>query len=350
VVGATARGSAHESGGLPNQDSFGWAPDGHRLGGPFVLAVADGHGSAASYRSAEGSAVAVRVALAEGAGFLAAHRGDRPDALVAALRGTLGVAVVDRWQSEVLDLAVTTPDERLPEERFGRLRVFGSTVVVAVIADHAIGILQLGDGDALILDRAAGARTVVADDPRLRLNVTTSLCMPDAVAQIRYAAVPRTGTGPLVVMLSTDGYSNSFATRQGFLEVAPDLWNRLLADGPQQVADQLGGWLGRSAEVGGDDVTLVAALADLPEGSAARTPVPLPARSAQTPPGPVPRQATGAGTHPGQPGPTPPVLAARRQPALTVPLTGPAAGPPATPAPSPSAGSPPADSPSARPW
>jgi serine/threonine protein phosphatase PrpC len=58
VAGRSVRGASHQRRGAPNQDAIIWAPD---HGGTVILAVADGHGSRASYRSGTGSALAVQV-------------------------------------------------------------------------------------------------------------------------------------------------------------------------------------------------------------------------------------------------------------------------------------------------
>lgn len=61
AFGASVRGATHAQRDLPNQDALAWAPpDGH--GPPLVLALADGHGEARSFRSHHGARLAVQAA------------------------------------------------------------------------------------------------------------------------------------------------------------------------------------------------------------------------------------------------------------------------------------------------
>src|SRR5438046_10718317 len=62
VFGKSVRGAAHTRKGLPNQDCIGWWPE-DKSGPVVVLAVADGHGSARSFRSATGARLAVQAAV-----------------------------------------------------------------------------------------------------------------------------------------------------------------------------------------------------------------------------------------------------------------------------------------------
>ena len=62
---------------------------------------------------------------------------------------------------------------------------------------------------------------------------------------------------PALIMMSTDGYSNSFSSDADFHKVGPDLLRILRTDGPQEVSGLLAGWLSEaSAKGSGDDVTL----------------------------------------------------------------------------------------------
>ncbi len=62
VTCASAHGATHKRKGLPNQDSFDFWPESGE-GAPLVVAVADGHGSARSFRSDVGAAIATSVAV-----------------------------------------------------------------------------------------------------------------------------------------------------------------------------------------------------------------------------------------------------------------------------------------------
>src|SRR5438105_845006 len=62
VTGKSVRGASHERSGLPNQDAIAWAPE-SGAGSRLIVAVADGHGSARSFRSQTGAEMAVHTAI-----------------------------------------------------------------------------------------------------------------------------------------------------------------------------------------------------------------------------------------------------------------------------------------------
>ena len=64
---------------------------------------------------------------------------------------------------------------------------------------------------------------------------------------------------PALILLSTDGYSNSFQDEAGFLKVGSDLLHmiRTTAGGLDMVKEHLVAWLTESTYAGsGDDITV----------------------------------------------------------------------------------------------
>ena len=239
VAGASVRGASHERSGLPNQDAVAWAS----VDAGVVVAVADGHGSPRSPHSDVGARLAVDTAVRLGGGFLEGE--------ASALEASFVPALVGGWADAVRAEAAWQPgdDDLLP---------FGSTVLVALLGERTAGLVQLGDGDIVTVSSAGVAARPLPPDPRLIANQTTSLCTPTAVADVRVAAVDLAVVS--LVLLSTDGYGNSFADDTGFLAAGPDLLARVEQDGLDDVAGQLPGWLAESAQVAGDDVTLAMAV------------------------------------------------------------------------------------------
>ena len=64
-LGKSVQGTSHKRNHLPNQDAVKWFPGYPDVaeGLPIILAVADGHGSAKSFRSHKGSEIAVETAI-----------------------------------------------------------------------------------------------------------------------------------------------------------------------------------------------------------------------------------------------------------------------------------------------
>src|SRR5262249_16620727 len=78
-MGVSATGPRHIAQGKSCQDAFAWRPDGSAL--PACLAVADGHGSADSFRSERGSRFAVEIATEALERYLIAHETSMPSLL-----------------------------------------------------------------------------------------------------------------------------------------------------------------------------------------------------------------------------------------------------------------------------
>lgn len=259
--GVSRRGSSHERTGAPNQDAYAV----QRVGSSVVAAVADGHGGRRYVRSQVGSALAVRLAAEIGAELLSTRRPDASEAaraLPARLLPAWRAAVDTHYHQNPL-----TPDEteRAGTEQLDPAILYGATLIVALAAHDVVAVAQIGDGSAL---GAAphGVEHLVPGDDRLVANETTSLCLPNALADFRW------GTGHFetgsAVLLSTDGYGNSFASEGWEEEVMSDLVTELDSHGFEEVAASMGSWAGDSAAVGGDDVTLVLLSRTLPARTA----------------------------------------------------------------------------------
>src|SRR4051812_1331955 len=100
VSGVSVRGAGHVRGGLPNQDALAWLPaDGTGL--PLSVAVADGHGSAKSFRSEVGARQAAELAAAMLQELLAACAGAHPSAVKRTVEESLPRELVRRWTAGV---------------------------------------------------------------------------------------------------------------------------------------------------------------------------------------------------------------------------------------------------------
>jgi hypothetical protein len=117
--------------------------------------------------------------------------------------------------------------------------------------------LQLGDGDIVAVNDRGEVRKPVAKDDRLLGNETTSLCLARAAQDMRVTVAPIDGDIPALVVVSTDGYANSFRDEEGFLKVGADLLEMIRADGLDPIAKSLADWLNDTSQHGsGDDITV----------------------------------------------------------------------------------------------
>jgi serine/threonine protein phosphatase PrpC len=270
---ASVRGAAHERDGRPNQDSAGLQrPD--RRGQPLLLAVADGHGSARSFRSDRGSAFATTCALSSLGDFLRRHGPGTP---LSRLRRQLAAhwprMIVSRWRKMVFQDLLREPftafefapfPEAPPvaalghELPFGAYLAYGATLVVTAVTSRHIFYAQLGDGDILLVHEDGRVSRPWPREHAFFATETISLCSPGAFRHFRCRVDPlRGGVAPALVLLSTDGYANCFSDDEGFFQVGADLLDYLREGGPSYVGEKLEPWLRESSHDGsGDDITV----------------------------------------------------------------------------------------------
>lgn len=266
IIGHSALGASHARKGLVNQDAIKWIPpDGSDA--RVALSVADGHGSARSFRSATGSRFAVEVALA-----LAAPIIEQSDLGLPLVKNRLEEAapqqLVRDWRVKVeadLEQNPFSEEELLRvQDREGRpalesveknpLLAYGSTLLTVIVTQSFAVFWQIGDGDMVTVSATGDVSRPLRGDDRLVADETMSLCSPDAW---RYFRVGVLGTPAPMVMLSTDGLSNSFQDDEGFFKFGSDVRGIIAAEGVDAVADKLPSWLDEITKQGsGDDISL----------------------------------------------------------------------------------------------
>lgn len=292
VIGKTVRGAAHMRAKLPNQDALcWWSEAGDKL--PLIVAISDGHGSENSFRSNIGSQFAVKTALTVIKQFLEGQSGlndlsaikrtaeerlpqelvrswhqkvqehikDNEDLSTSELK-RLSQDIVKNWQAEQVSQKTITTKDSNPKTKPStniptHLLAYGATLLIVVITEAFIIYLQLGDGDILTVSEAHEVTRPLPKDQRLIANETTSLCSPNAWREFRVAFKVLTDSPPALILLSTDGYSNSFRNEDEFLKIGPDFLGMIQANGSDNVNKNLERWLIEASTVGsGDDITL----------------------------------------------------------------------------------------------
>jgi hypothetical protein len=272
AIGHSVRGAAHVRVDLPNQDAICWLPE-SGTGLPLVLAVSDGHGSARCFRSDVGSRLAVEIATQVTQEFLDSLADSlNLSAIKRWAEENLPRAIVHRWRDRVADDIFAHP---LPKADLDRLEAnedvtkrrqvvldpllaYGATLLTVLVTESFILYLQLGDGDILtVSDAGEVSRPPLPADARLFANETTSLCSRDAWREFRSHFQVLSGSPPALILLSTDGYANSFRDEAGFLQVGADFLALIRADGLDAVHESLESWLSEASRNGsGDDITV----------------------------------------------------------------------------------------------
>jgi hypothetical protein len=247
ALGASVRGTQHLEREQPNQDAVAWSSL-EESGGPIVVAVADGHGSARHPRSGEGARLAVGIAVAAVETWLrTAPEADSGETLPEAIR--------DAWQASVESHLAQHPVENgPPPTRFDAYLLYGTTLLVAGIGRGRLLCLQVGDGDILALRPDGTLIRPLPASPDCFDNYTDSLCQEDAAERFRVALVEG---DVALLLLASDGYGNSYEDDAAFEEIGPDYLALLNRVGPERVAAGLPGWLAEITRTGsGDDITL----------------------------------------------------------------------------------------------
>lgn len=278
IIGSSVRGATHFRSGLPNQDAIGYrnlSEDGLSV----VIALSDGHGSAKSFRSEVGAQIAVQVSLAllteswnnytgQNASLSAIKR-ECSERLPKLISREWRLKVDEHFQTnpyteaEMLKISEKARAEVAKENKVN-LQSYGATLLAAMVTEDFILCIQLGDGDILLVDSAGRVNRAIPKDPKLIANETTSLCMADPENEFHVVFTPFAGKRPSIVMLSTDGYANSFVDESGFLKAASDILDIIRSDGVESVNGQISSWLEDASKSGsGDDITVGLLVGDL---------------------------------------------------------------------------------------
>ncbi len=244
VIGASVRGTSHQAGETPCQDA-------HRIrrlaSGAWLIAVADGAGSAA--RSAEGAQIAVDHAIAS---------------LEEALRATTPVDE-NAWRELMACVCAAVREEliRQATQDDAPLRDFATTLLCAVIGQAHMAVTQVGDGLAVARDDAG--QLIMAARPQRGeyANEAAFITMPQAADYLEtqvldgaFDAVALSTDGLLRLALKLPAYAPHtpfFAPLFEFAASAQDV-----ATAQQQLADFLNS--PRVCARTDDDKTLVVAV------------------------------------------------------------------------------------------
>lgn len=267
-------GSVHVRDGLPLQDAHAVHVDDDAA----VISVADGHGHRLHFRSDVGSSLAVAISvelLTDALPRLGAAGVGVDDA--ALLLREVGAALVTRWTAAVHDHVARHPfagDDLTrvdPADPAQATRPYGSTVLAMVATASLVGVLQIGDGDAVVVTSTGHALRPVPEDPDLDGTRTTSLCQPDPGASLRVGVLDLRADDIALGYLVTDGFSTSRVDADGWWrQTGEELVGFARGHGFVWIEERLAGWLEEPARIGGDDTTLaLLALTSLDPGATA---------------------------------------------------------------------------------
>lgn len=134
---------------------------------------------------------------------------------------------------------------------------YGSTLLAVLVSNTSLLYVQLGDGDILtVSEEGVVSRPLPRERDRFG-DETASLATRDAEREVRLRIQSPSEPMPSLILLSTDGYANSFREDDGFLAVGPDLLRIIQTEGVAPITENLELWLKEASELGsGDDITV----------------------------------------------------------------------------------------------
>jgi len=275
VIWKSVKGTSHIRSGLPNQDAISFSVSNHISGLPLIVAISDGHGSAKSFRSHVGSEFAVKESISiileifdeyykndiQNYSFIKNELADRlPKKIVQAWRRNVEIHVQKNpfTSDELSKLLAKEGINAIQTIQDNIYVVYGATLLIAAVTDHFMFYLQLGDGDILNVFNNGATVKVIPRDEKFIANETTSLCSNSSWNEFKFKfqTISSEADLPALILLSSDGYSNSFRDDDNFLKVGNDILEIIKNDGVKYIADNIETWLNASSEKSGDDVTL----------------------------------------------------------------------------------------------
>ena len=257
-MGTAVRGASHERKDRPNEDAIAWGARGDNL----VLAVSDGHGSESHFYSHIGAQFAVEVAVETileevGENKLSAKKvlGISKD-----VRDKLPHRIANRWRDKVGAHYQKQPETNKGSERregTSLYRPYGATLLVVLVAKHFILYLQLGDGDILVVkDKGKEIDRLFVDEEERIGPATDSLCLSNPESYFKFSLRTFKQERPELILVTTDGYINSFRRDEDFLNLGKEFLDLLVAEGTSYVENNLENWLKATSQEGsGDDIT-----------------------------------------------------------------------------------------------
>lgn len=263
VIGCCVQGASHKRTNVECQDSKKWL---WLNDDSVVVSVADGHGSKSCPYSKTGSKTAVNV-FCDIMNRLYQGYKNNLDALLTFLYrdGDTKIAqmIQDEWNKRIYSthrkkkrdiqyLADGTVDKAEVYKQYG------TTVLGILVTPEFVFAFQIGDGDITYASETEVKPFLVSS--KILGTETHSLSKSDAwkkaiTVLYRTESFPKENTA---LIMSTDGFSNSFINENEYHVACRDYCNMLSQYGEAAVKANLKDWLDETSQQGcGDDITLV---------------------------------------------------------------------------------------------
>ena len=260
IFGEAVKGASHKNNNISCQDAFKIE---HLSESCSIVAVADGHGSSACPYSKYGSAMAVNTFC-----YIIRRIYDSCEGNLAKVLsylnqdGEIKVAqAIDlEWKKRVLK-AHTRSKRDIPvrdnekKDKNAIYKQYGTTLLGLFVAPDFVYAFQLGDGDMILVNKEIIEPIITADKI---LGVETHSLSKEHSWESSLSSILRLDTidKPAILMLSTDGFSNSYLNDEEYRKACKDYFDLICEHGSDEIAKHLESWLDDTSKCGcGDDIT-----------------------------------------------------------------------------------------------
>ena len=262
IFGEAVKGASHKNNNISCQDAFKIEPLSDTCS---IVAVADGHGSSACPYSKYGSEMAVNTFCYIIRRIYDSCEGNLEKVLSYLNQdGEIKVAqAIDlEWKKRVLK-AHTRSKRNVPVKDDGKkdktaiYKQYGTTLLGLFIAPDFVYSFQLGDGDMTLVNKDIIEPIITADKI---LGVETHSLSKEHSWESSLSSVLRIEAveKPVVLMVSTDGFSNSYLNDDEYRKACRDYFDLICEHGADVISKHLKAWLDDTSKCGcGDDITTV---------------------------------------------------------------------------------------------
>ena len=216
ALGKSVQGASHIRNNKPCQDAILWK----KINKSIIFAIADGHGSSRSPFSDEGSKLAVQVVVEI---LEKLYKNPNLKKNLSNVKHfseeQLKKLIVRNWREKVEAVYERRKNqEGITEEQDDFYVKYGSTLIAILATPDFILFIQLGDGDIIVAFEDGEISYAIEKDENLIGVETTSLCSKDGWKHIKTSIYNlNTNKNALeMIMLSTDGFYNSFTNEGGY--------------------------------------------------------------------------------------------------------------------------------------
>ena len=248
AAGSVVTGANHLRQDAPCQDALCIHTD---ETGFLIVAAADGHGSKACPFSADGAQIGVRTAVKLLSSILMQDLKEAQFTLSTNKDDRIPKQLEIMWKE-----AVKEHHEKMGREASDSLfTLYGTTLNVVAATKDFVFFIKVGDGDVLMIGES-GAAEILPVEEKVGED-TESLCLDEAWKYVHTHIMQLKNDAPLMFLVSTDGYSNSFTDKAGFMKAGEDIYKMWRSDGLKCIKESLPDWLRQSSDKGsGDDISL----------------------------------------------------------------------------------------------